>query len=166
MKKGLCRCEDLLTHFGGHKLAAGLSLEEENLEAFREVINAESNLTEEDMIPKVSIDMQLPLKYVTEGLVDQLELLEPFGKGNQKPVFVEKDLEILNCRVLGKNKNVIKMQIRDREGSVLDAMYFGDVNQFQDYYEKKDGKAAFTFYPTVNEYQGRKSMQIIVQNYQ
>lgn len=166
MYEGLNKCKYLLTKFGGHKLAAGLSLEEENLEAFREVINAESNLTEEDMIPKVSIDMQLPLKYVTEGLVDQLELLEPFGKGNQKPVFVEKDLEILNCRVLGKNKNVIKMQIRDREGSVLDAMYFGDVNQFQDYYEKKDGKAAFTFYPTVNEYQGRKSMQIIVQNYQ
>ena len=166
MYEGLNKCKYLLTKFGGHKLAAGLSLEEENLEAFREVINAESNLTEEDMIPKVSIDMQLPLKYVTEGLVDQLELLEPFGKGNQIPVFVEKDLEILNCRVLGKNKNVIKMQIRDREGSVLDAMYFGDVNQFQDYYEKKDGKAAFTFYPTVNEYQGRKSMQIIVQNYQ
>ena len=156
----------MLTKFGGHKLAAGLSLQEENLEVFREVINEESGLTEEDFIPKVSIDMQLPLCHVTESLVDQLELLEPFGKGNNKPVFVEKDLDILNSRILGKNRNVIKMQVKDREGCVIDAVYFGDVDCFLDYYEKKHGKAAFTFYPSVNEYQGRKSMQIVIQNYQ
>lgn len=166
MYEGLNKCKHLLSKFGGHKLAAGLSLEEENLNEFRAVINTESELTEEDLIPKVSIDMQLPLCYVTEELVGQLELLEPFGKGNQKPVFVEKDLEILNSRILGKNKNVIKMQIRDREGSIVEAMYFGDIDRFIEYYEKKKGNAAFTFYPSVNEYHGRKSMQIIVQNYQ
>ena len=166
MYEGLNRCKYLLTKFGGHKLAAGLSLEEENLEVFREVINEESGLTEEDFIPKVSIDMQLPLCHVTEALVDQLELLEPFGKGNNKPVFVEKDLDILSGRILGKNRNVVKMQVKDRDGCVIDAMYFGDVDRFMDYYEKKNGKAAFTFYPSINEYQGRKSMQIIIQNYQ
>ncbi len=166
MYEGMNRCKHLLTKFGGHKLAAGLSLEEHNLEEFRKTINEESDLTEEDLIPKVSIDMQLPFCHVSEELVNQLELLEPFGKGNQKPVFVEKDIEIVSSRILGKNKNVIKMQVRDRDGSSLEAMYFGDVERFTDYYEKKNGKAAFTFYPTVNEYQGRKNVQIVVQNYQ
>ena len=166
MYEGLNKCKHLLTKFGGHKLAAGLSLEEDNLDEFRKMMNAESGLTEEDLIPKVSIDMQLPLCHVTEGLVDELELLEPFGKGNQKPVFVEKDIDILNSRVFGKNRNVIKMQIRDRNGSVVDAVYFGDTERFMDYYSNKGGKAAFTFYPTINEYQGRKSVQIVIQNYQ
>ncbi len=166
MYEGLNKCKHLLTKFGGHKLAAGLSLEEENLEEFRELINTESSLTDEDLIPRISIDMQLPLCYVTEGLVDELELLEPFGKGNQKPVFVEKDIDILSSRIFGKNRNVIKMQVRDRDGSVVDAVYFGDTERFMDYYSEKAGKAAFTFYPTVNEYQGRKSLQIVIQNYQ
>lgn len=166
MYEGLNKCKHLLTKFGGHKLAAGLSLEEENLQEFRELINAESNLSDDDLIPRISIDMQLPLCYVTEGLVDELELLEPFGKGNQKPVFVEKELEILSSRIFGKNRNVAKMQVRDRAGSVVDAVYFGDTERFMDYYSEKGGKAAFTFYPTINEYQGRKSLQIVIQNYQ
>ena len=166
MYEGLNKCKHLLTKFGGHKLAAGLSLEEENLQEFRELINAESNLSDDDLIPRISIDMQLPLCYVTEGLVDELELLEPFGKGNQKPVFVEKELEILSSRIIGKNRNVAKMQVRDRAGSVVDAVYFGDTERFMDYYSEKGGKAAFTFYPTINEYQGRKSLQIVIQNYQ
>ncbi|MBQ8803051.1 MAG: single-stranded-DNA-specific exonuclease RecJ [Tyzzerella sp.] len=166
MYEGLNKCKHLLTKFGGHKLAAGLSLEEENLEMLRLTLNQNSGLTEDDLIPRISIDMQMPLRYANEALVEQLELLEPFGKGNQKPVFVEKDIEILNTRILGKNKNVLKMQVRDAEGTVMDAMYFGDIQMFLEHYEKKCGKAAFTYYPSVNEYQGRKSMQIIVQNYQ
>ena len=166
MYEGLNKCKHLLTKFGGHKLAAGLSLEEENLEDFRKLLNEESGLTEDDLMPKISIDMQLPLCHVTEGLVNQLELLEPFGKGNNKPVFVEKDLDILSSRVFGKNRNVVKMQLRDKSGSTMEAVYFGDAERFMDYYSKKDGKAAFTFYPTVNEYQGRKSVQIVIQNYQ
>ncbi len=166
MYDGLNKCKDLLTKFGGHKLAAGLSLEEENLEAFREKLNQESGLSEDDLIAKISIDMQMPLRYVNESLVEQLELLEPFGKGNTKPVFVEKDLLILNSRILGKNRNVLKLLIKDKEGTMMDAMYFGEVDRFLEYYEKKGNTAAFTFYPTVNEYQGRKSMQIVIQNYQ
>ena len=166
MYEELNRCKHLLTRFGGHKLAAGLSLLKENLEKFRALLNENATLTEEDLIPKISIDMQLPLTYIDEQLIEQLELLEPFGKGNQKPIFVEKDLEILNTRILGKNQNVLKMQVKDKNGKMMDALYFGDVHAFLAYFEEKsDKKAAFTYYPSVNEYQGRKTLQIIVQNY-
>lgn len=166
MYEELNRCKHLLTKFGGHKLAAGLSLPKENLGKFRELLNENTILTEEDMVPKISIDMQLPLTYIDESLIEQLELLEPFGKGNQKPIFVEKDLEILNTRILGKNQNVLKMQVRDKNRKVMDALYFGDVHAFLAYFEQKgEAKAAFTYYPSVNEYQGRKTLQIIVQNY-
>ena len=166
MYEELNRCKHLLTRFGGHKLAAGLSLPKENLEKFRALLNENATLTEEDLIPKISIDMQLPLTYIDEQLIEQLELLEPFGKGNQKPIFVEKDLEILNTRILGKNQNVLKMQVKDKNGKMMDAIYFGDVHAFLAYFEEKsDKKAAFTYYPSVNEYQGRKTLQIIVQNY-
>lgn len=166
MYEELNKCKHLLTRFGGHKLAAGVSLEERDLNAFREFLNRNSSLTEEDMIPKVSIDMQLPISYIDEDLVTQLELLEPFGKGNQKPVFVEKNLEIINTRILGKNQNVLKMQVRDITGQIMDALYFGNVSAFLAYFEQKqDAKAAFTYYPTVNEYQGKKSLQIVIQNY-
>ena len=166
MYESLNKCKHLLSKFGGHKLAAGLSLVEENLEEFRVCLNKEARLTEDDLTPKVSIDMQLPLAYLDENLTEQLELLEPFGKGNTKPVFVEKDIEILNSRVLGKNRNVLKLIVRDKEGTTMDAMYFGDIEKFMNYFEKKEGKAAFTYYPSVNEYQGRKTMQIMIQNYQ
>jgi single-stranded-DNA-specific exonuclease len=113
MYEELNKCKELLTKFGGHKLAAGLSLEERNLDTFRMMLNQRSDLTEDDLTPKISIDMQMPLSYVSEELIDQLELLEPFGKGNTKPVFVEKDLTVLNTRVLGKNQNVLKMMVQD-----------------------------------------------------
>lgn len=180
MYDALNECRHLLTKFGGHKLAAGLSLEEENLEALRNYLNQNAELTEEDLIPKISIDMQMPFQYVSESLVEQLSVLEPFGKGNAKPIFVEKDIEILNARVLGKNQNVLKMQVKDISGNVLEAMYFGDIMSFFAYFEQKYGKllveqmkngmqtgikAAFTYYPTINEYQSRKSVQIVIQNY-
>ncbi len=174
------KCKALLSRFGGHKLAAGLSLPEENLERFRKEINEKAELTQEDLTPKVAIDMQLPFSYITESFIEQLELLEPFGKGNIKPVFVEKNLEILETRILGKNRNVLKMQVRDQEGITLEALYFGDIERFFQYYEgqygefaveqmkrgRKNGvKAAFTFYPSINKYQGKTTIQIVIQNY-
>lgn len=180
MYDALNECRHLLTKFGGHKLAAGLSLKEENLDEFRLYLNEHANLTEDDLTPKISIDMQMPFRYVSESLVEQLSMLEPFGKGNAKPVFVEKDVVILNAKVLGKNQNVLKMQVKDINGNGLEAMYFGDVMSFFAYFEQKYGKllveqmkngiqtgikAAFTYYPTINEYQGRKSVQIVIQNY-
>jgi len=166
MYEELNKCKDLLTKFGGHKLAAGLSLEERNLELFRKNLNRRTTLTEEDMTPKISIDIQLPLEYVSEELVQELDQLEPYGKGNPKPIFAEKDLELLNSRIVGKNQNVLKMQVRDVMGTVMDAVYFGDVQKFLAYFEERKGnKMAFTYYPKVNEYHGNKDLQIIVQNY-
>ena len=166
MYEELNKCKELLTKFGGHKLAAGLSLEERNLEAFRMMLNQRSDLTEDDLTPKISIDMQMPLSYVSEELIDQMELLEPFGKGNTKPVFVEKDLTVLNTRVLGKNQNVLKMMVQDMNGIRMEALYFGDIPKILAYFEERKGtKMAFTYYPTLSEYQGNKSLQIIVQNY-
>ena len=181
MYEELNKCKSLLTKFGGHKLAAGVSLEEENIDVFRNMLNENAMLTEDDLTAKISIDMQLPLKYISESLVDELELLEPFGKGNTKPIFVEKNIEVLKGTILGKNQNVLKMQICDEQGTGMDAMYFGDVQQFLDYLRGKYGeqrvnqmlqgyrtgmKMAFTYYPTINEYMGRRSLQLVVQNYQ
>ena len=166
MYEELNKCKQLLTKFGGHKLAAGLSLEEKNLDNLRVMLNDNSELTEEDFIPKVSIDMQLPFQYIDENFVEQLDLLAPFGKGNTKPVFVEKDLELLSTKVLGKNQNVLKMRVKDSAGSVMDATYFGDTAGFLAYYERRKGeKAAFTYYPMINEFQGRREIQIVVQNF-
>lgn len=181
MYEELNKCKSLLTKFGGHKLAAGLSLPEKYVDTFRKMLNEQSKLTDDDLIPKISIDMQMPLGYVTESFVEELELLEPFGKGNVKPVFVEKNLEILSGRILGKNQNVLKMQIQDANGTLMDAMYFGDVETFLGYFKDKYGeyavdgmlrgqrtgmKAAFTYYPGINEYMGKRAVQIVIQNYQ
>lgn len=181
MYEELNRCKEFLTKFGGHKLAAGLSMEEENVDIFRKAMNENTILTEEDLIPKVSIDMQLPLRYVSETLIDELEMLEPFGKGNTKPIFVEKNIELLKGEIIGKNQNVLRMQVRDEAGTTLEAMYFGDVEQFLTHLKEVYGdmcverflrgyqtemKQAFTYYPTINEYLGRKTLQIVVQNYQ
>lgn len=166
MYEELHKCKGLLTRFGGHKLAAGISLKEEHLEEFRSVLNRNAVITDEDLIPKISIDMSLPLKYIQTELVEELTLLEPYGKANPKPMFGVKDLEIINTRVLGKNQNVLKMQVRDMEGTVVDAIYFGDTERFLAYFEKRSGeKAAFTYYPVINEYMGKKTVQIVVQNY-
>lgn len=166
MYEELNKCKHLMTKFGGHKLAAGLSLNEENLEELQKTLNQNAQLSEDDLTPKVSIDMQLPFQYINENFIEQLELLEPFGKGNTKPIFVEKDLEILSSNVFGKNQNVLKMRLKDSVGNIMDATYFGDTASFLAYYEERKGeKAAFTYYPTINEYQGRRSIQIVIQNF-
>lgn len=158
------RCRELFTRFGGHKLAAGLSLPEENVEVFRKRINELSRLTEEDLIEKISIDMQLPIAYLSQKLVEELELLEPFGKGNAKPLFVEKNLRVISPRIVGKNQNVLKFQVEDARGLRMDAVYFGDVRACMEYMKHKN-RMAFTYYPAVNEYMGRRRLQITVVHY-
>lgn len=165
MFEEMSKCRALFTKFGGHKLAAGLSMKEENVERFRRLINELADLTEEDLQEKVSIDMQLPLPYVTEDLVQELELLEPFGKGNGKPLFAEKNLKVIQPRIIGKNQNVLKFQVEDRNGCRMDAVYFGDVDTCLEYMNNKQ-EMAFTYYPSINEYMGRRTMQITVVNYQ
>ena len=164
MFEEMCKCRALFTKFGGHKLAAGLSLDEDNVLRFRQTINELADLTEEDLTEKVSIDMQLPLPYVTEGLVEELEVLEPFGKGNPKPLFAEKNLKVIQPRIVGKNRNVLKFQVEDRNGNRMEAVYFGDVQECLQTIEKSS-EMSFTYYPSVNEYMGRRSVQITVVNY-
>ena len=164
MFEEMCRCRELFTKFGGHKLAAGLSLKEEHVEEFRRRINELATLTEEDLTEKVSIDMQLPIAYLSQKLVEELERLEPFGKGNTKPLFAEKSLRVISPRILGKNQNVLKFQVEDARGLRMDAVYFGDVRACMEYMGQKK-RMSFTYYPTVNEYMGRRSLQITVVNY-
>ena len=161
----MCRCRALFTKFGGHKLAAGLSLEEENVQRFRETINALCDLTEEDLREKVSIDMQLPFPYITERLVQELEILEPFGKGNPKPLFAGKDLRVISPRIFGKNRNVLKCRLEDPQGNQMEAVYFGDVEACLKAMEQKK-VMAFTYYPSVNEYMGRRNIQVTIVNFQ
>lgn len=180
MYEGLNRVKHLLSKFGGHKMAAGLSMPEENLEQFRKEINEKSGITPEDLNEKIAIDMQLPFECVNEKFIGELAVLKPFGKGNARPVFAERQVQVESARILGKNKNVLKLQVKDLHGTRMDAMYFGDVNTFVEYVREKFGDIAcecllhghghgivmaFTYYPDINEYQGVRTPQIVIQNY-
>lgn len=171
MYEELNKCKELLTKFGGHRLAAGLSLPKENVGKFREMLNKNCTLTEEEMKEKVTIDMEMPFGCVTEGLVKELELLEPFGKGNTKPVFAARDVTLLGARILGKNRNVLKLQVQDVNGCRIEAMLFHHADDFLGKLEEQYGKTeveallkgrgrqiriSMTYYPDINEYIGEK----------
>ena len=176
----MMKCRELFLKFGGHPMAAGLSILKENVPNLRERLNTLTDLTEEDFIPKVTIDIPMPISYISEALIDELAYLEPFGKGNPKPLFAEKDLNILSARILGKNKNVIKLQILNSTGISMDAMYFGDTDVFQEYLigkftaseveklfqgRKNRITLSLAYYPSVNEFRDVKTIQIVIQHY-
>lgn len=161
----MSRCRELFTKFGGHKLAAGLSLEEEKVEVFRKRINELADLTEEDLQMKVSIDMRLPFPYINEELIRELKILEPFGKGNGKPLFAESKLRVIQPRIFGKNRNVLKCRLEDQQGNQMEAVYFGEVEDCLRQMEKKQ-IMSFTYYPSINEYMGRRTIQLTIVNYQ
>lgn len=180
MYEELNKCKELLTKFGGHRLAAGLSLPKENVGKFREMLNKKCTLTEEEVKEKVTIDMEMPFGCVTEGLVKELELLEPFGKGNTKPVFAARDVTLLGARILGKNRNVLKLQVQDVNGCRIEAMLFHHADDFLGKLEEQYGKTeveallkgrgrqiriSMTYYPDINEYMGKKTPQIVVTHY-
>lgn len=180
MYEELNKCKELLTKFGGHRLAAGLSLPKENVGKFREMLNKNCTLTEEEMKEKVTIDMEMPFGCVTEGLVKELELLEPFGKGNTKPVFAARDVTLHGARILGKNRNVLKLQVQDVNGCRIEAMLFHHADDFLGKLEEQYGKTeveallkgrgrqiriSMTYYPDINEYMGKKTPQIVVTHY-
>lgn len=180
MYEELNKCKELLTKFGGHRLAAGLSLPKENVGKFREMLNKKCTLTEEEMKEKVTIDREMPFGCVTEGLVKELELLEPFGKGNTKPVFAARDVTLLGARILGKNRNVLKLQVQDVNGCRIEAMLFHHADDFLGKLEEQYGKTeveallkgrgrqiriSMTYYPDINEYMGKKTPQIVVTHY-
>lgn len=180
MFEELLKCKDLLGRFGGHPMAAGLSLLEENLEELRRRLNENTTLTEEDLRPVVRIDVAMPIEYITEEFVEQLELLEPFGKGNPKPIFAEQHFRFTGGNIIGKNKNVLKAKVVNGSGARIEALYFGQIDQLQEYIieefgqqewermlrgDRNDVDLGLTYYPDINEYMGRKTPQIVIQNY-
>ncbi|WP_167955951.1 single-stranded-DNA-specific exonuclease RecJ [Anaerosporobacter faecicola] len=181
MFEELTTCKQYLDKFGGHPMAAGLSLKEENIEPLRQALNETTQLTEEDLINKVSIDVLLPLGYVKEDLVEELELLEPFGKGNEKPVFAERNLVVKKADILGKNRNTLKLKVENQYGKCMDALYFNQIDHFNEYLSEKYGnnevnkmyrgvpnsiRLSVVYYPNINEYNGMKTPQIIIQGIQ
>ncbi|MEE1442800.1 MAG: single-stranded-DNA-specific exonuclease RecJ [Blautia sp.] len=163
MFQEMVKCKELFTKFGGHPMAAGLSMKEEDIEELRRRLNENCTLTQEDMTEKIVIDVPMPMSYVTIPLIRQLNQLEPFGKGNTKPVFAQKNLQISQCRVFGKNRNVVKMQLKDEFGVASEGIWFGDGDVFV---AKTQEKTFFDviYYPTVNSFRGRESIEMVVQS--
>ncbi len=193
MFEEMSKCKELFTRFGGHPMAAGLSLPREHVELFRQRLNENTVLTQEDLQGKIVIDVPMPLDYISKPLIEEMNLLEPFGKSNEKPVFADKGIHILSLQILGKNKNVCRMQVQSQGGTRMNAVYFGDTEAFLDFLRQKFGNTAleqtmtgcretgpmavetgnfhngitvsFIYYPEINVYNGRESLQIIVKNY-
>lgn len=181
MYEELNRCKELLTKYGGHAMAAGLSMKKESVEPFRKMLNERCNLTKDDLTEKVLIDMIMPLQCVTESFVAELENLEPFGKGNTKPVFALRNVQLVTAKILGRNKNVLKFSVRDENGTYMEALYFGDIQDFLDNIDEKYGAGtsrrlqtgrcegitmSLTYYPGMNEYMGKVTPQIVITHYQ
>ena len=146
-------------------MAAGLSLEPENLEKFRRKINENAQLSEDDMIPKVKIDIPMPISFATRAFAEELEKLEPYGTGNRKPLFAQKDLVLRNCMIYGKNRNVAKFKLDDGNGCYVSGVYFGEAEEFEQQVKEHDGRINVVYYPEINEYQGNVSLQIVVSHY-
>lgn len=176
-------CKELFTRYGGHKMAAGLSMKSEaDVDTFRKMLNENCRLTSEDFEEIVHIDVPMPLAYADRSFIRELSLLEPFGVGNPKPLFARKDISLLSGRKMGKNRNVGKYRIADENGALYEMIYFGDLEGFdaflQDRYGadtvkrlyegtilKKEAVIGMAYYPDINYYAGRESIQIVMQNY-
>ncbi|MDE6661819.1 MAG: single-stranded-DNA-specific exonuclease RecJ [Lachnospiraceae bacterium] len=180
MYEQMSLCKELFTKYGGHKMAAGLSMSKENVEEFRKTLNRNCNLSDEDFVEKVLIDVPMPLSYIKMDFVKQLELLEPFGNGNSKPVFAQKNVRILRGRILGKNANVGKYSIFDEQGNEYDMIYFGDIEKWHTFLDEAFGAdereklyragsreivIQMIYYPDINVYQGKESLQIVMRDY-
>lgn len=165
MFEKLCECDEYLTKYGGHPMAAGLSLEEDKIEPFRRRLNQLSGLGPEDFVKKVLIDVPMPVNYIRKDLIQEMKLLEPFGKGNEKPLFAQKGLRVMDVRVFGKNRNVVKVKLADEMGYGMDGIYFGDGDQFLEDIRGKE-TLSIVYYPEINSYQGRETLQIVIRHYQ
>ena len=164
MYRALCGVQDLLLKFGGHHMAAGLSLREEDVEEFRRRLNEQAQLKPEDFIPKIWIDVAMPLEYISEKLVTELKVLEPFGQGNEKPQFAQKNLNIRSVRVLGKNRNAVKLALVTEQGLAMDGMLFTEGDRFLEEMDEKRG-IDVVYYPDINEYNGKRTLQIVIREY-
>ena len=166
MFRALVEVKDLLLKFGGHPMAAGFSLEEANIEEFRRRLNenAKERLTEDDFIPRVWIDVPMPFEYITESLIRELELLEPFGQGNEKPQFAQKNLLIRSSRVLGRNRNAVKLSLVTEQGYPMEGMLFTEGDRFMEELGSQK-HIDVIYYPDVNEYNGNRTLQIVIREY-
>ena len=165
MYEELTGCGDLLTKFGGHPMAAGLSIDKENVEKFKRRLNDQCTLSEEELTEKVVIDMELPFAAITEHFIEELEYMEPFGKGNTKPVFAARGVAMQHVKIIGKNKNVAKATAIDAAGNRMEAICFHDAQEFAKQCERNNGKMSITFYPGINEFRGERQIQIVITHY-
>lgn len=165
MFEELSRCRELFTKFGGHPMAAGMSLPKENLETLRLQLNKNCSLTEEDFTEKVTIDIAMPVQYLTEEFIQELKLLEPFGNGNEKPIFAERNFKVLRSQILGKNRNTLKIYGSNESGMQMEGLYFGEAEKFAEYLKTHE-QVHLLYYPSVNEFRGRKNIQLMIKDYQ
>ena len=166
MFHALVEVKDLLLKFGGHPMAAGFSLEEKDVGEFRRRLNenARERLTEEDFIPRVWIDVAMPFEYITEPFVRELELLEPYGQGNEKPQFAQKSMVIRSAHVMGRNRNVVRLSLVNERGVSMDGVVFTDGDLFME--EKGNSRLMdVIYYPGINEYNGNRNLQIVVKDW-
>ncbi|MBQ2089906.1 MAG: single-stranded-DNA-specific exonuclease RecJ, partial [Lachnospiraceae bacterium] len=158
----MCECRDLLDKFGGHPKAAGLSLKRENVDILRQRLNEQAGVTLEDLEPRIHIDVPMPFGYISTKLIKDLDLLEPFGNGNSKPIFAQKNVRILSHKSIGKTGQYKKLVLQDQQGNNIDALYFGDADRFDEVYAAKGGSMDVLYYPQINEFRGVASLQIVV----
>lgn len=158
----MCECRDLLDKFGGHPKAAGLSLKRENVDILRQRLNEQAGVTLEDLEPRIHIDVPMPFGYISTKLIEDLDLLEPFGNGNSKPIFAQKKVRILSHKSIGKTGQYKKLVLQDQQGNNIDALYFGDADRFDEVYAAKGGLMDVLYYPQINEFRGVASLQIVV----
>lgn len=158
----MCECRDLLDKFGGHPKAAGLSLKRENVDILRQRLNEQAGVTLEDLEPRIHIDVPMPFGYISTKLIKDLDLLEPFGNGNSKPIFAQKNVKIISHKSIGKTGQYKKLVLQDQQGNNIDALYFGDADRFDEIYAAKGGSMDVLYYPQINEFRGVASLQIVV----
>ena len=163
MYEEINKCKNVLTKYGGHPMAAGLSLAISDIDIFRKMLNDNAILTDEDLIPKMWIDVPMPVSYANIRLVNQLKLLEPFGKGNEKPVFADRNLYVKTASVLGKNKNVLRCQLETEDGTYVPAVQFG-INNIDDI-PRAGMRISIIYYPDINTFNGIMSLQIIIKEW-
>ncbi len=176
----MSECRELYTKYGGHRMAAGVSMPAENVEAFRRYLNEHCGLSDEDLEEKILIDVPMPMSYATPDFVRQLAVLEPFGNGNPKPVFAQKNIRLVKGRILGRNGNVAKYTVEDEAGGQFEMMYFGDLESWHDFLRQNfgdeacdglyrgvrcEGRIHVIYYPELDVYQGRERLQMIMQDY-
>ncbi len=180
MFRRMQECGSLMEKYGGHPMAAGLSIKKENIDEFRRRLNEACTLEETDLMPKVYFEMQLPFRYITEDFIKEIRLLEPFGQKNERPLFALRDIEVRGARILGKQRNVLRLSMIQNGTDRMDGIRFGDPDEFLDYYREKYGeeevarmmrgqenrvRLKIAYYPEVNEYKGQKSLQAVITHF-